>query len=248
MGRDDKIHNPVEEYMSYIMDRDKPDKPPETTTALTKHLEIKKDGDDERSNTDGGSRQEALKVADAIKQSVNIRRNSDEERIFDIKRHPIGLVLLLLVVIIGYSIAFSLIGFLLPGFADITGSELGSIGPVAGISMVAAFLLGVIYLSLKARNYRLNRLVLTDFNIVHVLQSGLLGKKVAKLPVSDVENVVIQKNGLFPSIFNYGTIIIETSEERDNFIFEYAPDPDSYAKAVRDSKLEYLANYSLPNL
>ncbi|MEX2014439.1 MAG: PH domain-containing protein [Candidatus Saccharimonadales bacterium] len=243
MGQDDKIRNPVEEYMRYLMDRDKPDKPPETITEPARHLEVKKGRDEElQLNSTAGNRQEALKVADAIKQLVNIKRDAKEEHIYNIKRHPVGLILIFLAVIISYALVFSVIGFLLPGFAELTGTELSSIGPVVGVSMLVVFLIGLIYLSFKARNYLLHRLVLTDLNIIHILHSGALNKEIVKLPVSDVENVKIQKAGLFPSIFNYGTIIIETIEGRNDFIFRYAPYPDIYAKFVNDSKLEYLAS------
>lgn len=249
MNSDDKIHNPVEEYMKYLMNRDKPDKPPETITEPTKHLEVKMGRDEEYTlNSSGGNRQEALKVADAIKQSVNLKRDSKEEHIFSIRRHPIVMILTFIAVIIGYAVAFSVIGFFLPGFADLTGSELSSIGPLAGVSMLLVFSLGLIYLLFKARNYMLHRLVLTDFNIIHVLYSGILDKKIAKLSVADVENVKIQKTGLFSSIFNYGTIIIETIEGQNNFIFKYAPYPDIHAKAVNDCKLEYLASHKIASL
>ncbi|HEX5798073.1 MAG TPA: PH domain-containing protein [Candidatus Saccharimonadales bacterium] len=250
MNSDDKIHNPVEEYMKHLMERDKPDKPPETITEPTKHLEVKMDRGEEHGafNSSGGSRQEALKVADAIKQSVNLKRSSKEEHIFNIRRHPMGIILAFLAVIIGYAVVFSVIGFLLPGFADLTGSELSSIGLLAGISMLAVFSIGLMYLLFKARSYMLHRLILTDLNIIHILHTGILDKKITKLPVADVENVKIQKTGLFSSIFNYGTIIIETIEGQNNFTFKYAPYPDIHAKAVNDCKLEYLASHKIASL
>lgn len=257
MGQDDKIHNPVEQYMKYIMDLDKPDKPPETTAEPTKHLEVKM-GKNAHPNTDGGNRYDALKVADAIKQSVNLKMNSqqgkpepiqsaEELRIFDIRRHPVGLVILFLKVIIAYAIAFSLVSFFLPGIAHLVGANLSTIGPIAGVFMLALCLLGAIILLFASRNYLLGRLILTDFNMVHIFRSGLFGRKVSELQVSDIKDVIIQKPGPLSSLFNYGTIIVETPEGQDDFIFTYTPNPEICAKAVNDSRLEYLANHRIAN-
>ena len=258
MGQDDKIHNPVEQYMKYIMDLDKPDKPPETTAEPTKHLEVKM-GKDARLRADGGNRYDALKVADAIKQSVNIKMNSQQEnpepvqsveelRIFDIRRHPVGLVILFLEVITVYATAFSLISFFLPGIARAIGASLGTIGPITGIVMLALCLFGATALFFAARNYLSGRLILTDFNIVHVFRSGLYDRKVSELLLSDIKDVIIQKPSPLSSLFDYGTIIIETPEGQSDFIFTYTPDPEIYAKAVNDSRLEYLANHRIANL
>lgn len=258
MGQDDKIHNPVEQYMKYIMDLDKPDKPPEITAEPTKHLELKK-GKDARPQAGGGNRYDALKIADAIKQSVNIKRNSQQEnpgqvqsaeelRIFDIRHHPVGLIILFLEVITAYAITLSLISFFLPGIAQLVGASLSSIGPIVGIFMLASCLLGVIALFFASRNYLSGRLILTDFNMVHIFRSGLFGSKVSELPMSDIKDVIIRNSGPLCSLFNYGTIIVETPEGQDDFIFTYTPDPEICAKAVNDCKLEYLANHGIANL
>lgn len=256
MGQNDKIHNPIEQYMKYIMDLDKPDKLPETTTDPVKHLEVK---DSNKSPAGGGNRYDALKVADAIKQSVNIKMNPkadrleqttdlSETRIFDIKRHPVGLILPGLSVIVGYAAVFCLVSFLLPGFAKLVGAELSVVGPIVGQSMLVMVLLGVIFLFFTAKNYLLSQLILTDFNIVHIFRSGLIGKKVAQLPISDVEDIIVQQAGILPSLFSYGTIIIEMPEDQNNLIFKYAPDPDICARAVHDSRLEHLANHRITSL
>jgi hypothetical protein len=257
MGQDDKIHNPVEQYMKYIIDLDKPDKPSETVTEPTKHLEVK--GSGHELSISGGDRYYALKIADAIKQSVNIKmipkkdrqeqtENLSETLTFDVGHHPVGLIIIGLPVVVGYAAVFCLVSFLLPGFARLIGVELSVVGRIAGLSMLAMVLLGVMFLFFGAKNYLLNRLILTDFNIIHILKSGLGGKKAVELPMSDIENIIVRKTGILPSLFNYGTIIIETPQGQNNFVFKYAPDPDACAKAIHDHRLEYLANNGITEL
>lgn len=250
MGNDDKIHNPVEQYMQFIMDQDKPDKSPETTTEPTRHLEVKK-----RNNKDSsdaiGSQTEAIKVGEAIKQSVNFNINSaqdspeqtqqtNETRVFDVGRHPVGLIAICVAVIISYAIVFSAVGFLLPGLVDTFGVKPSSVG----LLMLVVFIVGVIYMIFIGRGYLLNRLILTDFNIVHILQQGLFRKKIFELSLTDIEDIYIEKSGLLPILFNYGTITIKTAYSRNDLIFRYVPGPDVCAKAVEDTKLTYLAGYN----
>lgn len=255
MGNDDnKIHNPVEEYMQYLMDKDKPDKPLETTAEPTKHLEVKKALNSQ--STEGGNRQDALKVVDAIDQSVNIKKPEFAQaktvppplQVSEIKRHPVGLVLIFLVVVTSYAIAFSLISFLLPGIASLLGSDLNTVGPIAGIIMLLTLIFGIIFLLFTARKFLLDGVILTDSNIVEVSSLGLARKKVRELPMTDIENVAVEKAGLFPSLFNYGTMIVKTSYGLDDLIFGYASDPETFAKAINDSKLEYLAGYRTVSL
>ncbi len=255
MGNDDnKIHNPVEEYMRYIMDKDKPDKPLETTAEPTKHLEVKKAADSR--NVEGGSRHDALKVADAIEQSINIKKMESAQaktappqlQVSEIKHHPVGLILIFLVVITSYAIAFSVVSFLLPGIAGLIGSDLNTVGPITGIIMLLTLIFGIIFLLFTIRKFLLNRVILTSLNIVEVSHLGLSGKKVRELPMTDIEDVLVEKAGLFPSLFNYGTIIVKTPYGLDDLIFRYAPDPETFAKAIDDSKLEYLAGHRTVSL
>lgn len=246
MSQDDKIHNPVEQYMQYIMDQDKPDKPPETTAEPTGHLEVK---------GNNGNRDEALKVADALKQSMNIRSSleydfqkveeSAQTTTFNMQRHPMGLILILTLAVVVYAIVFSLISFFLPTLASAMGTELNVIGPIAGVIMLVLVAVGIISSLAVSRAYRLNRLILTESSLIHALNSGLANNKIYEIPLADIENVSVQNTDILSSAFSYGTINIKTIEGQNNVKFRYAPSPDVYAKAIQDSRLEYLTDHRL---
>lgn len=255
MSQDDKIHNPVEQYMEYIMNQDKPDKPPETTTEPARHLEVK--GFNQAADS-SGSRDEALKVADAIKQSIDIKTGQERDTlqkenpedisrttIFNIQRHSIGLILALTAAVAVYAAGFSLISFLLPSLARATGIELNVIGPIAGISMLIITAIGVALLPAVGRSYNFNRLVLTESSLIHSLSFGLVNKKVYEIPLTDIEDVSVQNTDMLSSAFSYGTINIKTVEDQNDLKFKYAPNPSAYAKAIQDSRLEYLADHRL---
>lgn len=252
MGQDDKIRNPVEEYMQYLIDRDKPGKLAETTAEPAKHLEVKKTADPISQNN------EALKVADAIKQSVNIKKNSEEQAsqsedlqddlIFDIKRHPFGLATIFISVIVVWAAAFSLVSFLLPGLARLFGLKLSVVGPVVGICMIAVTLFVVLFLSFAAKRYLSSRLMLTDFSLGYSLPLGQSSNKTGEIPLDEIKDVKVYKKSILASIFNYGTLVIETSKGKNGLTFDYAHNPETYAKSIQDSKLRYLAYYKIFNL
>lgn len=255
MGQDDKIRNPVEEYMQYIVDRDKPEKPVETTAGPAKHLEVKKSPE----NSADTNANEALKIADAIRQSVQIKRNypqagpdrvidTEEDKEFDIRRHPVGLVMIFLSVIVTFAATFSLVSFLLPGIADLIGAELSLIGPIVGICMIIASILGAVFLFFAARGYLSNRMILTSLNIAYTLQTGLRSIKTGELSLDDIKDVKVRKTGVISRLFNYGTMMIETTDGENNLMFIYTPDPDVQAKLVHDYKLEYLARHKIFSL
>lgn len=243
----DKIHNPVEKYMQDIMDLDKPEKPPETTARPGGKLEVKA-SDNPKNNTSSGSRHEALKISDAIKQSVklNIKPKKSSKtvdqtprsKIFDIKRHPIGLIYIYLIAIVGCSAFFSAVSFALPALASFTGVGLDVVGLIAGLSMVAITLSLAVIMFFVWKAYKRNSLILTDPNTMKVFQSGIFGDRNSQIDMQDIENVTVRSGGMLSDIFNYGTIIIKTAAGQDDLIFKYAPNPEVCAKTLQEIKLK----------
>ncbi len=80
--------------------------------------------------------------------------------------------------------------------------------------------------------YNQNRMLITDQNVIEVRQLGLFSNKVAHLNMINVEDVTVTKKGILQTVFNYGTMTIETAGEADNFSFPNTPDPDLYRKTV----------------
>lgn len=239
---DNKIHNPVENYMREIMNLNKPGKPAETTAEPTRQLEVKGSVQPAAEV----SRNEAVKVADALKQAVSFHRNqlkkAPETQIFNIRRHPIGLVYLYVLVIVGYSVVFSLISYLLPAFSDVIGVGLNTVSPIVGYLMLTMVVIGIISLVFASRSYLRNRLILTDAGLTFIDKTGRGNDETLQLPLKEIESIDSQQNGLFSRLFNYGTFDIKTLDDKTNMLFKYVPNPDFYTRAIQDAKLEYIAN------
>lgn len=149
-----------------------------------------------------------------------------------IKKHLIGLVYQYLWVIFGTISLFVIATLAAPGFVnDISGA-----GALAGILVIAVV---VFILILLTNIYLHNSLVITDKETIQVLQRGVFQLKVSHLSHADVEDITAEQNGLLPTLFNYGTLHIETSGELKNFAFSYCPDPDRYARIVLEARQSF---------
>ena len=61
--------------------------------------------------------------------------------------------------------------------------------------------------------------------------------------MANIEDVTASQTGILPTIFNYGTLHIETAGEQNNFIFLYCPNPNAYAKALLDARLNFITDH-----
>jgi len=217
MSENSKRPNPAEEYLSKIMgQKSEPTQSPITGEAFERRKPV--------FNPMG-------RVEDI---------NSDEVKVADIRRHFFGLFLIYLQVVVALILSLGLIIFLLP---DVIGS---SAALNAGLSLVSLVMitLALIFMALATKIYNANQLIITDIHITQVLQVGLFNRKVSELTMENVEDVTSEQGGIFPTIFNYGTLKVETAGEQNNFIFKYCPNPNAYAKALQDARAAYFAKHN----
>lgn len=166
--------------------------------------------------------------------------NRDETRVADIRQHPFGLFLQYAQISGGLILGLGLIVFLMPDLLDSFGLQSSAISAILAFFSLIVVSIGIIYMILVTRIYQSHQLIVTDQNITQVLQVGLFNRKVSELSMSNVEDVTAQQKGIFATIFNYGTLKIETAGEQNNFIFKYCPNPNAYAKALLDARSHYI--------
>ena len=168
----------------------------------------------------------------------------DEVKVADVRRHPIGLFIIYLQVLVGFGIAFLIILLLLPGFMSTLGADKGTSAALISVLVRSASVFAFIFLILATKIYTGNQLIITDSNVTQILQKGLFNRIVSELSMHNVEDVTALQKGILQTIFNFGTLTIETAGEQNNFIFVYCPNPNAYAKAVLDSRQMYFEKHS----
>ncbi len=160
----------------------------------------------------------------------------DEHVVKIVKRHIIGIVFIYIEALAGITALLALVFVLAPdAFKDLSGN---SFNLFVGIVFFAVALLALV-LFVATYVYRQSELLVTDKNLVQVLQRSLFNRKVSRLSMSNVEDVTADQRGILATIFNYGTLMIQTAGEMDNFVFIYCPNPNKYAEIVLDARQAY---------
>lgn len=168
---------------------------------------------------------------------------AEETKVADIRRHPFGLFLIYLQTIVALGLSFILIFAFLDNFLSVFGLDNAAARAMAYFMALVVLTLGLLFLVLATRIYEGNQLIITNINVTQVLQVGLFNRKISELSMENVEDVTAQQHGIFQTLFNYGTLKIETAGEQNNFIFPYCPNPNAYAKALLDARQHYLADH-----
>ena len=161
-----------------------------------------------------------------------------ETKLTEVRRHPFGLVVLYFQAAIGVLVGFGLIMFLIGSLVgDSTGFR--TLLSLVGVVVVALMML---LLLIATYVYQQNRLIITDKNLTQVLQRGIFNRQVSELSMANVEDVTADKRGLFPTLFNFGELRVETAGEQNNFIYAYCPRPGYYRKIILDARQRYIDN------
>lgn len=158
--------------------------------------------------------------------------DADEKKLAEIHKHPLGIILLYIQATVGLIVAVGLGYFLLPVVVGNTDDAFFYGNLFAAVSITLAFLVMLIATFI----FKQNRLILTDRNITQILQFGLFNRKVSQLNMNNVEDVTAVQDGFLPTIFNYGTLKIETAGEQVNFHFTFCPNAGYHAKVILDAR------------
>jgi hypothetical protein len=100
-----------------------------------------------------------------------------------------------------------------------------------GLAVMAGLILILAYVL-----YRQNRIVLTTLRLEELTQGGLFNRTISRLGLPEIEDVTSRKLGLFPTIFNYGDVLVQTAGEQERFVFRQIGSPDSVARQILEAR------------
>ena len=116
--------------------------------------------------------------------------------------------------------------------------SVSQIVPAPVVFIVALFYIATLVLLLVAVLWiwRRNKVVITDQHIVDIDQLGLFNRKVSTLRLEEIQDISASVKGPLQTILQYGSIVIQTAGERENFVFNYVPNPyelEHYILSIR---------------
>jgi hypothetical protein len=164
-----------------------------------------------------------------------IEFDDNEQLVYEIRKHPFGLFI---VYFTGLFVAAAIFLLLVVGPTLITNDPTGVGVNVTNFKVMLALLGGLLTIfaiigtAIGAYLYQSNVVLVTSEKIAQVLYKTIFDRKISQLSIGDVQDVTVTQTGIFARIFNYGTLVIETAGEQQNYTFSYTPDPYLAAKAI----------------
>lgn len=165
-----------------------------------------------------------------------IEFDTDEELVIEIRKHPFGLLLI--------EVTGVLISAIIAVTAIVLSTNLDSVNSSLGTSSVSglkAFLIGgglilatfgIIATVIGMIIYRSNVIFVTSEKLAQVVYKNIIDRKISQLSIGDVQDVTVNQKGIFARLLNYGTLIVETAGEQQNYTFTFVPHPYEAARSI----------------
>jgi len=94
------------------------------------------------------------------------------------------------------------------------------------LGAVIYFLSIWLFLLFSIVDYYLDMWIVTNRRIISIEQKGFFSRTIAEVKLFRIQDVKSNVEGLVSTIFNYGSVHIQSAGTNPNFHFEEVPDPD----------------------
>jgi len=150
-----------------------------------------------------------------------------EEIIFEIRRHPAGILGLYLGA--GFLMIFmAVVSFILvPRTFDGPGATLISV-----IVFFVIIIFSSIFVLISTMVYWGNHWIVTSDSLTQLEQTSFFHSQSSQLALDSLEDVTVQSVGVWAKFFGYGTLRAETAGESSKFVFRFCPKPNFYGQKL----------------
>jgi uncharacterized membrane protein YdbT with pleckstrin-like domain len=181
-----------------------------------------------------------------MKESKQIKyfesQQPDEEMVFLVRRHIIELVPMFMIALLGYTFGLYAIIFLPESFPVLVNGFAYNLY-VLVVSLI--FLFNTIFVFYSWLLHYLHVTILTTEHFVEINQYGPFRRKVSVLTLDRIQDVTNEQNGFIHTIFNLGTVHIQTAGEVSNFVLRYVPNPYKLCQSIMETEEEYSNRHGL---
>lgn len=158
-----------------------------------------------------------------------INQDTDETVHILIRQHLITNVpwILLVLLLAILPIATPLVLSFLPEFLSLSASTVASF-----IGLYYLSLFG--YSLLKFTEWYFQAGLITNKRLIDVDMANILSKNISEAQITSVEDVTFTQKGILQSLFNFGSVFIQTEAVEQNFEFERIPHPSQVAEIISE--------------
>lgn len=155
-----------------------------------------------------------------------------------ITRHPIGIIAVYIMIVIVLAVIGASVFAIGPSLTTNVESH-DNITKAGSIVFLISVIIFVLFGIIAHIVYWGNKWIVTSDSITQISRYSLFFRESSQLGMNHIEDVTAEQNGIFPHIFNYGTLKAETAGERSKFVLLFCPNPNYYATAILDAREEY---------
>lgn len=106
------------------------------------------------------------------------------------------------------------------------------------ISIVFWYVVTFIFAFEKFLSWYFNVFIITDERVIDIDFNNLLVKKFSEAKINIIQDVTSKVVGLFPTMFNFGNVLIQTAAEINEITFENIPNPEKVIKVLQQLRQE----------
>jgi hypothetical protein len=168
------------------------------------------------------------------KKYPSLNLSAGEYVISAVRRHPIGLARIWIVVAILAITSTAMVAMFLA-----TGSSAGM--SMDGVSSMVIAGLVLLYAILTLGGlaatyvYENNRFYLTNESVIQEIQTSLFDKREQTVSLSNIEDASYSQGSFIQSMFNYGSIRLSTEGDETTYRFEYVAQPKQHLATLNNA-------------
>jgi len=100
------------------------------------------------------------------------------------------------------------------------------------------YLLVIAFVLERFLSWYFNVNIITDERIIDIDFYNLIYKEISDAEIEEIQDVTLTMGGVIRTIFNFGTILIQTAAEKTQFEFEDVPNPALVIQVLKRMQLE----------
>lgn len=176
---------------------------------------------------------------ESAKQYPSLNLSEGEFVVLQIRRHPIGLLLPILVTVLAVVI-LTTFAFLVPDFYAAMDPTLSapSLTPSEGLVMSVLLVLALLSVALGGSVvwvYQKNQFFMTNESVIQHIQHGLFSHHEQTVSLGSIEDASFRRQGILQHFFNYGTMRLSTEGEETTYQFAFVEDPKKQIAIVNNA-------------
>jgi uncharacterized membrane protein YdbT with pleckstrin-like domain len=184
------------------------------------------------------------KHEESLRQYPRVHLSKGEYVVMEVRRHPIGLISIWLLIIVLDVLTLAILPFYSmnrESIASIFSISLGDLPTAATLTLpifalAALFLLGGL---VAVYVYNSNLFYLTNESIIQYIQSSIFSTKEQQINLVNIDDVSYRQQGILQQVLNYGTVRVSTEgDERNPYVFYFVARPQLVVRTINDAMEE----------